>query len=252
MPAPKKRRTRTRTPRPEIIYDYYGQPLTTTIARSHVVELFVKRPAWNRIALVKAVEEAHSQAGGVEGHRGAMVCVNDALKGLKNAKIVNNEVVGLWRLVGKLPDMVRHGQQALLEMEIEAPTPVAVPKAPEPIKATESVESAVIGEGEESVSVLFNPNDQRLAELEGRDRWECRISRSANNDLPLFSRHPVTGLVIRCNNAAALESALQACLSFMNAETGGVPNSGWFYTSPDAVKQWFLSFQQSLAQFSST
>ncbi|RZA25460.1 MAG: hypothetical protein EOP10_06800 [Proteobacteria bacterium] len=246
MPAPKKTRKRVRIQRPEVIYDYYGKPLNTTIARSHVVEMFVKRPAWNRAALIKAIEEAHSQAGGVEGTRDPMMCVNDALKGLKIAGIVNNEVTGLWRLVGKLPAMVRHNEQVPLEMEIEAPFSEVAPVV---AKAVEVPTATEIGEGEETISVLYDPNDQRLAELEGRSRWECRISKDLETPQP-FSRKPIVGLVIRCENAIEMEAVLKASLKIAKREIPDALDSDWFYTSPDAVKHWFVDFRRSLDQFS--
>jgi hypothetical protein len=244
MSAPKKTRKRTRVQRPQVIHDYYGKPLNSTLARSHIVELLVKRPAWNRAALVKAVVEAHSQAGGLPGEVSPVNCVCNALSGLKSVGVVNNEVLGLWRPVGKPPTVVKHDDQALLEMEIESPTPVHAPVAAKSVEVPEGLE---IGAGEESLSILYNPNDQRLAELEGRDRWECLISRSNSGDLPMFSRHPVTGLVIRCSNAALMENVLKASLP----PTDGTSNSGWLYTSPDAVKHWYANFEQLLGQFSS-
>lgn len=248
MPAPKKTRKRKRIQRPEVIHDYYGKPLTSTLARSHIVELFAKRPAWNRATLIKAVVEAHSQAGGLPGAASPKQCVCNALGGLKSVGILNNEVIGLWRLVNKPPSTVKHDDQALLEMEIESPLPVDVPPV---AKAVEIPEGNQIGEGEERVCLLYSANDQRLAAFEGRDRWECLISRSGSDDLSLFPRHPVTGLVIRCSNAEAMERVLKASLPPLGSESGGRPNPGWFYTSPDAVKHWYASFEQLLGQFSS-
>ena len=36
--------------------------------------------------------------------------------------------------------------------------------------------------GSECVYLYFNPNDRRLAELEGRDVWECKIGRTSSCD----------------------------------------------------------------------
>ncbi|RYD70947.1 MAG: hypothetical protein EOP84_25775 [Verrucomicrobiaceae bacterium] len=198
-------------------------------------------------SVLKAVEDAHSLAGGLPGDGSSKQCVGNALAGLKSVGIVTNEVIGVWRLVDKLPATVRHNEQASLEMEIEAPTPVVARVVTSGVQIPLGAE---IGEGEETISVLFNPNDQRLAKLEGRSRWECRISRSINSDISLFSRQPVTGLIIRCTNAAAMENVLKASLTPLDVELGGVPDSGWFYTSPDAVRHWYVNFQELLGQFS--
>ena len=39
-----------------------------------------------------------------------------------------------------------------------------------------------VGAGCECVYLYFNPNDRRLAELEGGDVWECKIGRTGSRD----------------------------------------------------------------------
>lgn len=39
-----------------------------------------------------------------------------------------------------------------------------------------------VGDGPQCVYLYFNPNDRRLAELEGRDVWECKIGRTSSRD----------------------------------------------------------------------
>jgi hypothetical protein len=62
-----------------------------------------------------------------------------------------------------------------------------------------------VGAGPECVYLYFNPNDRRLAELEGRDVWECKIGRTSSCDAihrilgqgikTALSRLPKVGLV---------------------------------------------------------
>ena len=114
-----------------------------------------------------------------------------------------------------------------------------------------------VGAGSECVYLYFNPNDRRLAELEGRDVWECKIGRTGSRDAiqrilgqgirTALSRLPTVGLVLRAEDSAALESALHSSLRLVGAEVPDSPGNEWFITSPARVEAWYESFQNSLA-----
>ena len=69
------------------------------------------------------------------------------------------------------------------------------------------------GTGSECVYLYFNPNDRRLAELESRDCWECKIGRTSSCDAvgrilgqgirTSLSRLPIVGLILRTDDSAA-------------------------------------------------
>jgi hypothetical protein len=114
------------------------------------------------------------------------------------------------------------------------------------------------GAGLECVYLYFNPNDRRLAELEGRDVWECKIGRTASFDAinrilgqgirTALSRLPTVSLVLRTDDSAALENALHASLRLVGAEVPDSPGNEWFFTSPARVEVWYASFQTALTE----
>jgi hypothetical protein len=114
-----------------------------------------------------------------------------------------------------------------------------------------------IGDGNECVYLYFNPNDRELAELKGRDVWECKIGRTSNrNAIPrifsqgirtALSRVPTVGLVLRTDDSLALETALHSSLRMVGAEVPDAPGDEWFTTSPARVEAWYASFQNALA-----
>jgi hypothetical protein len=111
--------------------------------------------------------------------------------------------------------------------------------------------------GIECVYLYFNPNDRRLAELEGRDAWECKIGGTSGGDpsrrilgqgvSTALSRLPTLGLVLWTLDSAALESTLHSSLRLVGAEVPDSLGSEWFITSPGRIEVWYLSFQNALA-----
>jgi hypothetical protein len=105
--------------------------------------------------------------------------------------------------------------------------------------------------------LYFNPNDRRLAELEGRDVWECKIGRTGSRDAiqrilgqgirTALSRLPTVGLILRTEDSAVLESAMYSSLRLVSAEVTDSPGNEWFVTSPTRVEAWYASFQNALA-----
>src|SRR5262249_3445634 len=102
----------------------------------------------------------------------------------------------------------------------------------------------------------FNPNDRRLAELEGRDSWECKIGRTSSCDAigrilgqgirTSLSRLPTVGLVLRTDDSAALEKPLHASLTLVGADVRDSPGNEWFMTSPARIEAWYADFQKCL------
>jgi hypothetical protein len=115
-----------------------------------------------------------------------------------------------------------------------------------------------VGVGAECVYLYFYPNDRRLAELEGRDAWECKIGRTASGDAinrifgqgirTALSRLPIVGLVVRTDDSSALENALHSSLRLVGAEVPDSPGNEWFLTSPARVEAWYAVFQTSLGE----
>jgi hypothetical protein len=221
-------------------------PLTPNVARHLVEELFRLQVQWKRDALVTEVQRLHAERGGFAGKQDPVAVVKKALSNLQADGLVIKHHYGHWRW---RTDVV----EATSEIGDAAETPSDV-------RDTEDEEPArterVLGAGPESVYLYFNPNDRKLAQLEGRKVWECKIGRTATSDSEIrilsqgaktaLSHPPIVGLVIRTTDSFALEKALHSALRLVDAQVADSPGIEWFMTSPALVEAWYLTFEKTL------
>lgn len=105
-----------------------------------------------------------------------------------------------------------------------------------------------IGSGTEQVYVYFAPSERRLAHLEQRDRWPCKVGYTAG-DAPrrimaqrpatVMAHAPIIGLVIKTNQGRQLECILHLALRERGAAMTDAIGADWFCTSPFEVKALF-------------
>ena len=106
-----------------------------------------------------------------------------------------------------------------------------------------------IGTGTDCVYVYYNPNDKKLALMEGNDRWECKIGFSSTDPVKRIqsqgyqtsmAREPIIGLVIRTANGYYAESFIHKHLYSYRVPVK-VGGDEWFLTSPAEVESIFVS-----------
>ena len=106
-----------------------------------------------------------------------------------------------------------------------------------------------IGTGADCVYVYYNPNDKKLALMEGNNRWECKIGFSSTDPVKRIqsqgyqtsmAREPVIGLVIRTTNGYYTESFIHKRL-YSYRVPSKVGSDEWFLTSPAEVESIFVS-----------
>jgi len=222
-----------------------GVPLTALSARPIVRWLFDKNPQWRRKDLAEEVERIHARYGGVSGAQQAVMVIKKTLQHLVAEGDVESvpNGFGLWRSKGS--------QEGGLSELIERPP--ELPGVPDEDGDTTAVET--VGEGSESVYVYYNPNDRRLASLEGRDTWECKVGRTEGSvrarlleqgTKTALSHEPVIALVMRTPDSGALERAVHAALRLADATVDDSPGTEWFMTSPGRIKKWHQEFAHSL------
>jgi hypothetical protein len=169
---------------------------------------------------------------------------------LKEDGLVSAPGHGWWRWTGSSP-----GADPNLD---EAAIDTTVPAADDFDEFQPTIRpEKEIGSGTECVYLYFNPNDRRLAELEGRTVWECKIGHTTTTDAiyrilsqgvrTALSRLPTVGLVLRTDDSAALERILHSSLRLIEAEVPDSPGTEWFMTSPARVEAWYARFQNALA-----
>ncbi len=228
--------------------DAVGLPFARPIVRSLTEELFRRQPQWKTGDLVNRAVQLHRERGGVTASD-PRTAVNRVLQNLRDDGLVVSPGVGWWRWTGSSEDVNPTSEE--LEASSAAPTGPAIDDLDPSIRPEKEV-----GAGRECVYLYFNPNDRRLAELERRDAWECKIGRTSGGDaIPRIlsqgirtslSRLPTVGLVIRTDDSAALEKALHSSLRLIEAEVPDSPGVEWFITSPARVEAWHAIFENAL------
>jgi len=212
-----------------------------------VEELFRRQGQWKRDALVAEVQKLHVERGGLPGKQDPFAVVKKALSNLQADGLVMKHHYGHWRWrtpgAGPAPEATEADEVLDDEDSSDEEEPTTTEK--------------VLGAGPECVYLYFNPNDRKLAHLEGRNVWECKIGRTASSDSDIrilsqgaktaLSHAPVIGLVIRTPDCFALERALHSALRLVDAQVADSPGVEWFMTSPSLVEMWYVSFEKTLA-----
>ncbi len=229
-----------------------GLPFVRPIVRRLTEELFREQPQWKSRDLVDRIVQVHRERGGAPPSNPAFA-VRRVLRDLKDEGVVAAPGHGWWRLSGAATDEVP------ITHEETTDNSTISADALDDLEPILRIEKET-GVGSECVYLYFNPNDRRLAELECRDVWECKIGRTSSCDAigrilgqgirTALSRLPTVGLVLRTDDSAALENALHSSLRLVGAEVPDSPGNEWFYTSPARVEAWHASFQSSLAEIS--
>jgi len=227
-----------------------GLPFVRPIIRSLVEEVFGERPQWKSRDLVDRIAQLHRQRGGDVPPEPALP-VRRVLQDLRDEGLVVAPGHGWWRWNSGGADGAITAEDEPME-----PGPVTDELIAD-LQPSVHIEKEV-GEGSECVYLYFNPNDRRLAELEGRGSWECKIGRTSSCDAigrvlgqgirTSLSRLPTIGLVLRTDDSAALEKALHASLRLVGADVPDSPGNEWFMTSPTRVEAWYAGFQKSLEE----
>jgi hypothetical protein len=235
------------------VYPFRGVPLTPSIIEYLAPQLFSGRVV-TRQELIRAVVARHRELGGFS-NPGVPVApqVKRAINNMYASGVATNAGRGHYRFRPSADDDGEVGEDDATPLdeeadlfEIEAP-PYDLPPLRE------------IGVGPEVVYVYYLPTYRRLAELEGRDRWPCkvgytggllltRILGQANTALPEV---PIVGLKINGERCRDLEKAIHGVLGF-NARKREVPGTEWFDTSPAEVERIYESLRTALSDGTSS
>jgi len=115
------------------------------------------------------------------------------------------------------------------------------------------IAQSIIGTGTDSVYLYYYENDRKLAEFEGRDRWECKIGEASNNALQRVrsqintatARNPVLAVEIKTDYSYRLESLLHKFFKNfkLDDEYGG---DEWFLINPEEFKNAGTEFLKTM------
>jgi hypothetical protein len=214
-------------------YKYAAQPLTPAIAAELIQELFAGHIEV-RQRIVDSVLDIHRERGGLEPRAVDHArMVKKALCSLERLRLATNPSYAQWKIAAA------NGQAAPREREEDVvlpPPPVRPPPA-----------EVVSGEGEESVYLYYFESYRRLALLDGKAHFQCKIGRSEKDPYirvvsqvsTALPEHPKIARLFRTSDGLALEAAIHAILSVRGREVKDSPGSEWFLTSPEEVDEIF-------------
>lgn len=104
-----------------------------------------------------------------------------------------------------------------------------------------------IGEGVESIFVVFFPTFRRCAELSGETRWACLLGATTERVVPAetalvqtatrspIPELPVIGLIVRCSDSESLATGIHAILRSRGQCSVNPQGQEWCRTSPEEV-----------------
>ena len=233
-----------------LVQDLNGLPFVRPIVRQIIEELFQSQAQWKSTDLTDRVIQIHRERGGISPTNSSSV-IKRVLQCLRDEGIIIAPGQGWWR---RVTSSISANDSPSHELTQIPPTNAVEDE--EPIEVLIKAEKE-LGSGDECVYLYFNPNDRKLAELEGREVWECKIGRTGSNDAvnrilnqgirTALSRTPLIGLVVRTDDSIALESILHASLRLAGAEVPDSPGTEWFLTSPRRIEAWYEAHQQAMS-----
>ena len=216
-------------------------PLQPVYARKLIRKLFEQQSEWERAELVESVVRLHLENGNTVGNQAPLVVVKKTLDYLQAAHEIKNVGWGVWAVqkTGSVSsqqvDETYHGDD---ESETETADSIS--------------NRIVLGEGSEFVYLYYYENDKKIAEMEGRDTWDCKIGFTTTEvDRRIYSqsktaraRKPVIAVVIQTDYAAYLENAIHASLKLAECYVSEGYETGveWFDTNPKRIIEWYKSF----------
>src|SRR5260370_15488187 len=167
-------------------YKYKNTPLTPSIAREHILDYLRSHSVpVKRDELVKYAAEQHESLGG-KNRGDPTPSIKKALNGLVDEEKVSHPTLGYYSLR-------KEGMEAESDAD-KVITAISVSAEKDSTNAR-LVPNEIIGDGDESVYVYYQESDRRLAGLEGRSVWPCKIGFTAGNvSARIFAQFPATGV----------------------------------------------------------
>jgi hypothetical protein len=228
-------------------------PLQTSHALLIIKQLFDENHIWRRAEITEEVLKRHQLAGGIQGTQSPILVVKKALTQLKAEGMLANVAYGVWSLVAEHSN----GLQSQAPIEVVEKFDGDFDSIEDNDEVSDALKpKATIGAGKEAVYLYYNPTDQELAEVKGKDVWHCKVGKTTI--LPVderilsqgvktaFARLPVIALVILTDNCHSTEKALHHSLHLTSSTPKDSVGSEWFITNPDRVMAWYRHFMRGL------
>ena len=212
-------------------YEYEGLKLRPGIFKELLILLFDGKQ-FTRQTAISTISKYHVEQGGIiEEGRDLTSAFKNATQNLKkmDAGIVNKSY-GTWELHYKIKETI--------EVVEEKQT-----------NEKQFLFDESIGEGTNAVYVYYYDIYKSFAEIKGEKCWPCKVGRTDRDPIQrvfgqagtCYPQLPHIALIIYCDDSSALESALHSILKFQNKWMKDAPGTEWFMTSPEEIKDFYLS-----------
>ena len=209
------------------IYKYKGVELTPMVFADILITLFDGK-IFRRDEAIATVKTFHQGHGGLLGKKDYV----SAFKHCCQRQIPNyleNVGYATWKL---------NYQESSCEVVIK--TELASEESPEPDVAADKE----LGSGSGAVYVYYFDIYRKLANLENKARWPCKvgmtdrdaISRVISQAGTAYPELPHVALVLKTDTPRELEAALHAALKFKKRHMTAAPGKEWFQTTPEEVE----------------
>jgi hypothetical protein len=223
------------------MYQFRDVPLTPAVISELLVEMIGDGSVpstFKRGSILEVVQRTHLSRGGRPASGNPQTSFKKALANMREAGILEQPSMHFWR-VKRAPSA-----DGLDKLVVAGEHPVLTPDPA--IPPSELTIEEELGEGAQALYVYYYPNDRALAAERDLSVWECKVGMTTGTvdgriigQISSTSIHtrPIVGLVVRTDNARALEQLLHGLLRYAQVECGSAgTGTEWFLTSPSAIK----------------
>lgn len=213
-------------------YQYYGLELTPAIFRELLIQFFDGK----QFARQNAIDEIttyHVQNGGILKKTSYISVFKKASQNLREMGM-KSIGYGIWRLAYEKKEIT------ILEYD----------KKQKEISISADKE---IGEGKQSIYVYFYNGYKKLAEIQGKNVWECKIGRTDVDSISrvfgqagtCYPELPHIAIIFYCDDSMLLEKAFHTVLKVKNRWISTAPGTEWFMTSPEEIEKIYYAIVES-------
>ncbi len=209
-------------------YHYKGLAITPKMIEEIIIRLF-NGTSNKRDTIVSQVLDFHISNGGLASEAQDFPrSVKVALSKMGQKGYAKNRAYGIWS--------INKSDEPIVEVDedVENNDETAIEDIPT---------HRIYGKGAFAVYCYYFENYKKLAILEGRSTWPCKIGRSDKDPLirvlsqtsTALPEKPRIDFIIRTEDSSLLETTIHSVLKMRHQQCEGSPGSEWFDTNPDEV-----------------
>lgn len=206
------------------VYDFKGIELTPNVFKTLMIRLLDGKQ-FERQSAIDIITEYHKSNGGILQNGNYIGTFKHSCQMLKGYGL-SNVGYGVWRLNYN-------------EKDTNIIKPETRTKKKYCIHADKET-----GDGNDAIYIYYYDTYKKLAALEERPYWECKIGRTSVQPINRIidqtgtcsPEPPHIALIIHCEDSVLLESTLHNIIKMRKRWIPNAPGTEWFMTSPDEIE----------------